>query len=197
MTRPRRGALDKDSKEKPESPGQGGSFADAVSSIGDVKPLDRSNVSQHAPSEGRQTRSVARTKARSEAEKGLRTAKRPTPVATQEPGSEISVRATRTELRRLRAGKIRPQRTVDLHGYSQDQAYRRLCNVIGKAAEEGLRCVLVVHGKGRNSPEGRSVLKHALGDWIAVPPLANRVIGCCRAQPADGGDGASYLLLRK
>jgi DNA-nicking Smr family endonuclease len=98
-------------------------------------------------------------------------------------------------MRRLRAGKIRPQQTVDLHGFTRDEAYARLCNATARAAAAGKRCVLVVHGRGHHSSDGSPVLKDALADWIARPPLANQVIGCCLAQPRDGGSGASYLLL--
>ncbi len=99
-------------------------------------------------------------------------------------------------MRRLRAGKIRPQQTIDLHGFTRDEAYGRLCSTIACAAATGVRCVLVIHGRGQHSAGGRSVLRDELGEWIVRPPLANRVAGCCLAQPRDGGTGASYLLLR-
>jgi len=100
-------------------------------------------------------------------------------------------------LRRLRAGKIRPELTVDLHGLTRDEAFARLCNAIAGAAVAGNRCVLVIHGRGHHTADGRSVLKDSLADWIVRPPLANRVMEYCVAQSRDGGVGASYLLLRE
>jgi DNA-nicking Smr family endonuclease len=99
-------------------------------------------------------------------------------------------------MRRLRAGKIRPQQSIDLHGFTRDEAYRQLCNAIARAAATGVRCVLVIHGRGQHSADERSVLRDALGEWIVRSPLADRVAGCCLAQARDGGTGASYLLLR-
>ncbi|MBW2389440.1 MAG: Smr/MutS family protein [Deltaproteobacteria bacterium] len=169
-----------------------GSFADAVESMGDVEPLDRTNLSDLPPppdSDG-SPHGSSRTTDPAIATEALP----PAPASASD--TIVSVRATRTEMRRLRAGKIRPQQTVDLHGFTRDEAYARLCNATARAAAAGKRCVLVVHGRGHHSSDGSSVLKNALPDWIARPPLANQVIGCCFAQPRDGGSGASYLLLR-
>ncbi|MCH7599072.1 MAG: Smr/MutS family protein [Myxococcales bacterium] len=188
MTKPGRPPA-KDSGKKESI--DGGDFAAAVEAIGGIEPLDRSKLSDQAPPA--QHRASLDASA-GDSEPG--TAPKSNRDSNSTPGSESVVRATRAEMRRLRAGKIRPQRTVDLHGCSQSNAYSKLCNDIGRAVAEDVRCLLVIHGKGINSPDGRSVLKQALGDWLARPPLVSQVTGCCPAQPADGGDGASYLLLR-
>ena len=170
--------------------GDHGSFADAVESIGDVEPLDRSKLSERPLPTHQNTRA--------EAHKGSEAEPRGAPAQNlgASPKTDTGNRATRTQMRRLRAGKLRPQTTIDLHGFSKSKAYSRLCNAVARAVSDGVVCVLVIHGKGKNSPEGRSVLKQALSDWIAQPPLSNSVLGCCLAQPADGGEGASYMLLR-
>jgi len=100
-----------------------------------------------------------------------------------------------TTLRRLRAGKLRPEATIDLHGLRHDRARHRLGDAIEAAAREGLRCVLVIHGRGRRSAGGEAVLRGALPEWLDQPPLDRRVRAVAPAQRQDGGDGASYLLL--
>ncbi len=109
----------------------------------------------------------------------------------------VGRKATRSEMRRLRAGKIRPQQTIDLHGFNREDAHRRLCNAVARAESAGIRCLLVIHGKGQRSEEGVAVLRQALENWIVQPPLSGSVTGCCLAQLPDGGSGASYLLLRQ
>ena len=165
-----------------------GSFANAVESMGDVEPLDRTKLSDlpASPDRRRDTRTTEPQTAAEETP----------PDSGSETQANQGIRATRAEMRRLRAGKIRPQQTVDLHGFTRDEAFSRLCNAIARAAAAGIHCVLVIHGRGRHSSDGRSVLREALTGWIADPPLADRVIGSCPAQPRDGGSGASYLLLR-
>ncbi|MDP6977333.1 MAG: Smr/MutS family protein [Myxococcota bacterium] len=99
-------------------------------------------------------------------------------------------------MRELRAGSIRPQESIDLHGFTREGAYRRLCNATARARSNGKRCVVVIHGKGQRSEDGVAVLRDALDDWLQRVPLVEHVIGSCRAQPRDGGTGATYLLLR-
>lgn len=188
MTKRRRSSAKDSSNEKSEADAGRGSFADAVKSMGNVEPLDRTNVSDLPPLTGGDEDPKAAVPHPA--------AGKPTPTPEPGPDAIAGTRTTRAEMRRLRAGKIRPQQTIDLHGFTRDEAYRQLCNAITRAAATDVRCVLVIHGRGQHSADGRSVLRDALGDWIVRPPLANRVAGCCLAQPWDGGTGASYLLLR-
>jgi DNA-nicking Smr family endonuclease len=53
----------------------------------------------------------------------------------------------------------------------------------------------VIHGKGSRSPGGESILKPALFEWIAEPPLDAIVQATAEASVHDGGSGATYLLL--
>ena len=69
----------------------------------------------------------------------------------------------------------------------------RLTAFIDRQRGHEHRCVLIIHGKGLRSPDGRSVLKtlvrHRLEHDRAVTAF-------CPARPADGGDGAVYALLK-
>ena len=61
---------------------------------------------------------------------------------------------------------------------------------------EGLRCVLVVHGRGVHSPEG-PVLRAFLLRWLTESRVASIVMAFASARPRDGGEGATYVLLRR
>lgn len=160
------------------------SFADEMANAPDVKPIDRDNIAKPAIQTGPRP---SNTTLPSEADNAVE----PIPAEVRVP-----IAAGRAELKRLRAGKIRPQQTIDLHGFTRDNAYRRLCNAVARASTAGHRCVLVIHGKGLNTSEGSITIRDSLGDWIAQPPLVHQVTGRTLAQPKDGGSGASYLLLR-
>ena len=153
MTQSKRPTSDDASKRVSKDEASSGNFADAVKSIGNVEPLDRSNVVQQAPAGSHGTRTEARTKTSSRHRTIVVGEDEPSGAAPSLPGTIPKPRnvagskATRTQMRRLRAGKLRPERVVDLHGFSQDQAYRSLCNAIARAVDEGVRCVLIIHGR--------------------------------------------------
>ncbi len=101
-----------------------------------------------------------------------------------------------SQLRRLRDGRIRPERSIDLHGLRAGTARRALQSEVLEAIRSGERCVLVVHGRGLRSVD-EPVLRNALPDWLGDPLLEGRVLAFAPAQPGDGGRGATYVLLRR
>lgn len=100
-------------------------------------------------------------------------------------------------LRRLRAGELAYQSHLDLHGHTADEAHRALVEFVLRAMALGQRCVLVIHGRGRNSPDQRAVLKSGVRDWLTHGELGRRVLAFSSARPYDGGAGATYVLLRR
>jgi DNA-nicking Smr family endonuclease len=99
-------------------------------------------------------------------------------------------------LGRLRRGERPIERRVDLHGLTAAAARRELTAELRAAFTEGVRCVLVVHGRGLHSEAG-PVLRDGLVDWLIAAPLASWVMAFATAQPRHGGPGASYVLLRR
>ncbi|MBG0789368.1 MAG: Smr/MutS family protein [Desulfovibrionaceae bacterium] len=97
----------------------------------------------------------------------------------------------------LKSGSLSVAAHLDLHGMTSDQAQESLLFFIRESYLQGHRCVLVVTGRGRNSPGGQSVLKSETGTWLTKDPLRRVVLAYCTAQPKDGGAGAVYVLLRR
>jgi DNA-nicking Smr family endonuclease len=97
----------------------------------------------------------------------------------------------------LKAGRLSSEAHLDLHGLNADQAYESLLFFLRESYLQGRRCVLLVTGRGRNSPGGQSVLKQEIQTWLTREPLRRAVLAFCTAQPRDGGAGALYVLLRK
>ncbi len=100
-------------------------------------------------------------------------------------------------LTRLRKGEFAVQAHLDLHGMVLESAKQALTSFVLDAVQKGLRTVLIVHGRGRGSPGGRPVLKHAVVTWLSQRALAGYVLAFASARPADGGAGAMYVLLRR
>ena len=94
--------------------------------------------------------------------------------------------------RRIRQGQIRPQDSLDLHGYRQAEALEALETFLHRSLQAGFRMVIIVHGQGYRS-QSDAVLKPLVQRW-----LANRgdVLAWCPAQPRDGAAGATYVYLR-
>jgi DNA-nicking Smr family endonuclease len=101
----------------------------------------------------------------------------------------------------MRGGKLLPDRSIDLHGYSRDQAYSLLARAIEDAAFADQRVLLVVTGKGGRGTEDlerpRGVIRASLPHWLETPALRPYVAALRPAHPRHGGSGAFYVILRR
>lgn len=98
---------------------------------------------------------------------------------------------------KLREGRFSYQAYIDLHGLTKEAAEIELRKFILRCYSLGMRCVLIVHGKGYNSKENTPVLKEMVPLWLSKSPLRRIVLAFCSARPYDGGTGALYVLLRR
>jgi len=99
-------------------------------------------------------------------------------------------------LRKLKAGNLSIQAHLDLHGLNTIQARMRLLNFMREQYISSNKCVLLIPGRGRNSPLGAAVLRNEVQTWLTREPLKRIVLAFCSAQPRHGGTGALYVLLR-
>ncbi|HVC45106.1 MAG TPA: Smr/MutS family protein [Candidatus Binataceae bacterium] len=97
----------------------------------------------------------------------------------------------------LRRGEYSVQAHLDLHGMIQPDAKEALTTFIVDSVRKGRRAVLIVHGRGRRSPGGQAVLKHAAAQWLSHGLAGGYVLAFATARPSDGGAGAVYVLLRR
>ncbi len=98
------------------------------------------------------------------------------------------------QLGELRSGKVRIDQTLDLHGETIERGVARLAEFLIQATRTGYRCVLVIHGKGLHSEHGAPLREAVLARLLG--PLSGFVHALATAAPADGGEGATYLMLR-
>lgn len=109
-------------------------------------------------------------------------------LAYRRPGVALQV------LRDLKRGRFRVQDELDLHGLTAREAREALQEFMAEVLARDLRCVKIVHGKGRRSGPAGPVLKTKLNKWL---PQWDRVVAFASAPARDGGTGALYLLLRR
>ncbi len=92
-------------------------------------------------------------------------------------------------LRKFKQGQYNPEATLDLHGFTVNQAALTLDRFIQQSIHQGYRVLLVIHGKG-----AQAILKTQVNYWLTDHP---RVLAFCSAKPKHGGVGAVYLLLKR
>jgi DNA-nicking Smr family endonuclease len=100
-------------------------------------------------------------------------------------------------MQKLKRGLFPIQDHVDLHGCTRQDAELRVTEFLLKSHRLGLRCVLVVHGRGLNSEDHIPILKERLPVWLNRGPVKKIVLAFSTARSYDGGTGAIYILLRR
>jgi DNA-nicking Smr family endonuclease len=101
---------------------------------------------------------------------------------------------SRTQISDLRAGKIHVEDKLDLHGQTVESGKQGLREFLVAAHRIGRRCVLVIHGKGTHSDHGAPLRETVLGELLG--DLSGLVRALSTAAPSDGGEGATYVILR-
>ena len=97
-------------------------------------------------------------------------------------------------------------RSIDLHGYTLDEANKIIESFINKAFSENVNKLVVVTGKGLHSENEKdpyvskdlSILKHSVPEFILNnESLKKKILQIEEAKIEDGGSGAFYIYLRK
>ena len=97
-------------------------------------------------------------------------------------------------------------KSIDLHGYTLDQANKCIERFIIKSYEEGVNKLIVVTGKGLHSQNEKdpyvskeiSILKYSVPEFISKNKnLMNIINEITDAKIEDGGEGAFYIFLKK
>ena len=86
------------------------------------------------------------------------------------------------------------QRVDNLLRQPVEKCRQMLFAFVVQARKEGLRNVLIVHGKGRDDNAHANIIRSYLARWLAELP---EVQAFCAALPHHGGSGACYVALRK
>lgn len=119
-------------------------------------------------------------------------------------GGALPAQLDRRTEEKLRKGKMPIEGRLDLHGMNQTQAHESLVRFVASCYDQGLRCVLVITGKGKSkstsndwlSPS-KGILKENVPLWLEERPLKDIVLKFFKAQPKDGGSGALYIYIKR
>ena len=97
-------------------------------------------------------------------------------------------------------------RSIDLHGFTLDEANKAIENFINKAFSENINKLIIVTGKGLHSENEKDpyvskdlgILKYSVPEFISNnTSLMSMINEITDAKIEDGGTGAFYIYLKK
>ena len=108
--------------------------------------------------------------------------------------------------KKLKRGKIPPDKKIDFHGMSLIEAEELLCNTVISCYNTNKRCILFITGKGVNKKETDyrnetrlyyGKIRGAFSTWIRKPEIEKYILNVEQASMEFGADGAFFVYLRK
>ena len=107
---------------------------------------------------------------------------------------------------REKKNKVFSTRSIDLHGYTLEEANRTIEKFINKCFAEQVNKLIIVTGKGIHSKNEKNpyvskslgILKHSVPEFIKKNNELMKMINNIQdANIEDGGEGAFYIYLKK
>ena len=114
---------------------------------------------------------------------------------TQEYVEWVNPKCRADIVRKLHEGLFSIQDSLDLHGFTVEEAAIEVDRFIAESLMRNFVCVKIIHGRGLRSPCG-PVIKGNLCGWLQRKHRKH-VAGFVSARGCDGGLGATYVILKK
>ena len=102
--------------------------------------------------------------------------------------------------------KFHITKSLDLHGFTLDEANKKVESFITYCFDQKVSKVIIVTGKGLHSQNDKDpyiskkfgILKNSVPNFIKNNPiLMKKIKSIANAEIADGGSGAFYVFLKK
>ena len=90
--------------------------------------------------------------------------------------------------------KLPPQDSLDLHGMTQEQAWKALNDFVAAAKFRGLKKILIIHGKGIHSQDSKGALTELVKRFIEGD---QRLGAYGFSDKEHGGRGATWVAVRQ
>ena len=97
-------------------------------------------------------------------------------------------------------------KSLDLHGYTLEDANKLIQNFINRSYEENVNKLIIITGKGLHSNNEKdpyvskdlSILKYSVPEFIKNDnEIMKKIIEITEAKIKDGGEGAFYIYLKR
>ena len=102
--------------------------------------------------------------------------------------------------------KVSKTKIIDLHGYTLEEANKKVESIIEKSFKENISKIKIITGNGLHSQNEKnpyvskdlSILKYSVPEFIRNNTgLMKKIIEIKNAEVEDGGSGAFYVILKK
>jgi hypothetical protein len=162
-----------------------------VAMSGVVKLADGKSHARQAPTGERRSDATGVSMRRARAEGGD-----VIPVRWNEDGTFTAARPARLFALEALDRFATIEHRLDLHGCDATEAASRVGEFVRTRRERGARVVSIVHGSGKHSPDGASVLRDVVVKTLSEPPASRDVDAFRSADRRDGGSGVTVVALR-
>ncbi len=89
--------------------------------------------------------------------------------------------------------RMKPQETLDLHGYTLMSAIIELEDFLNRCKKRRIEKILIIHGKGLHSPDGDSILRKGIIDKLKTLNFIGEI---GHPSEKEGGAGATWAVLK-
>ena len=109
----------------------------------------------------------------------------------------------KSTLRKFKREEFNIEATLDLHGFTEDEAFVKVDNFIPQCYNQGKRCVVIITGKGLTVREDddiftpKGILKRQVPQWLDMPRIRAMILIYKHPSEKLGGSGALYILLKR
>lgn len=106
-------------------------------------------------------------------------------------------------LHKFKREEFKIEAVLDLHGMTENKAFDAVENFVATCFNRGLRCIVIVTGKGLKHSDDediftqKGVLRKSVPQWLNLPHLRAAILIYKHPSAKLGGDGALYILLRR
>ena len=170
-----------------------------LESVGDVKPLKKSNKNYEEPD----LTIVKHIKKSNKVQRPHHTT-----LITN-----IKIKNNKSDLTRepfqikkkLKKGKIRIDKKLDFHGLTFDKAKKLFFKTVDDCFYSNKRCILFITGKGISTANQHTAhkrlfygkIREGFQEWIYEKDMTLKILNVTPAGFSHGGDGAFFVYLRK
>ena len=118
--------------------------------------------------------------------------------------NEIETSKT-TFSKKLKKGKVKIDKKIDLHGYKTHEAEKIFDEKIQEFYNQEKRCILFITGKGLKSRKNENIkeglylgkIRAAIANWVKKDNNQQKILYFMQAHSRHGGNGSFYVYLRK
>ncbi len=105
--------------------------------------------------------------------------------------------------KKFKRGLFPIEAELDLHGFTEKEAFSAVIEFIQKSYLQKKRCIAVITGKGLHQTQQdnifshQGILKNCVPQWLNLPDIRPLILAIKHPENKQGGSGIIHILLRR